>query len=127
MYWFIAAFFWGIQDSVLDVNNNAVAVTEYGDPADGTAAYTSVQMLSCFVMYLIASELHDADPIYILAIHAVVLACAYVAALFFEFKEPYSSSGQVRTLNLRTVVQSVSFPLPVSLKATSRSVYRLMK
>ncbi len=76
-----------MQDSFLDVNNNAIAVSEYGEAADGSAAYTSVQMLSCFVLYLIASFYHNSDPLLILGILLGMLIVAYSCAIFFQFKK----------------------------------------
>jgi len=85
--WFISAFFWGVQDSFLDVNNNAIAVSEYSNAADGSAAYTSVQMLSCFILYILASIFHESVPIIILGIEFGMLIIAYVCSMFFEFKK----------------------------------------
>ena len=63
-----------------------MALSEFGDPVDGAAAYTSVQMLSCFLLFLVASVLHSESPSILLTILGAVLLAAYVSGLFFEFK-----------------------------------------
>ena len=78
---------WGIQDACLDVNNNAIAVSEFDDPARGAAAYSSIQTLSSFVLYMLASWLSVYHPIYILIILVINLIFAYITSFKFVFNQ----------------------------------------
>ena len=122
----MAALLWGIQDGFLDVNNNAIAVSEYGDATDGSAAYTCVQMFSCFVLYLIASQLYNADPAYILYILSGALVVAYSSSMFFKFREdsdyiPIPVTGDGR-LHLSIVKGTIVRPTRKRLTIESKTV-----
>ncbi len=80
------AVLWGLQDGILSVNNNSIAVTQYATPSEGAAAYVSVQMISCFVVLLAASFLSDKPAMYLLFGVGGMLVIAYLCAIFFRYK-----------------------------------------
>lgn len=85
--WFVTAFLWGCQDACLDVSNNAIAVSEFGNPAEGAAAYSSVQTMSAFLVFFISTWLTVWHPAWILGILAVNLILAYLTSFKMKFNQ----------------------------------------
>eukprot|EP00829_Urostomides_striatus_P021484 TRINITY_DN95_c0_g2_i2.p2 TRINITY_DN95_c0_g2~~TRINITY_DN95_c0_g2_i2.p2 ORF type:complete len:139 (+),score=41.33 TRINITY_DN95_c0_g2_i2:48-419(+) len=90
-------------------SNNAIAVSEFDDPATGEAAYSSIQTLASFVLFLASVWLSEQHPAWLLSMLIVNLFGAY----FTSFKLAFKSEAAKPTENLAIEPQKeVSAPSP---------------
>ena len=68
------------------MNNNAIAVSEFDDPAQGSAAYTAVENVSSFFILLLATWGTLWHPAWMLLILLANAITAYIASFWMKFK-----------------------------------------
>lgn len=85
-------------------------MSEFDDPATGEAAYSSVQTLASFILFLISVWLSEEHPAWLLSLLIVNLFGAYITSFKLSFKS--ESSKPTENLAIEPP-KEISVPLPI--------------